>query len=371
MRRLRRAPSTVLASAPLPGTSRLSWSTRDSQALVFPHDLQKPLLQRKLLRRELEDLDAAFDQEAHNLRIDVWTVHLQHDSSVVHANRPSPASQFSQGLLAEVPRPNHDRAAIVFKATQRPRLDYLAGSATRYAITGYFHFAQQLRIQQNRRSALALLFNDIAHEPPTERIEAGSRLIQKQQPGVIQQRLGQANPLQHPLGKLPQLFIPVRRKPDAVQQLGNAFPQRFAADPIEPSMQAQQFRRGEPVIEAEVLRQKSNIGPGLSISSRMAKEQRRAARRLHQSKQHLDRRALACAVRSQKAEDLTPRNFESEVSHRDLVPEYFSEIPGCNRKLLCGKQTGSQLSEFAAANPCPASPNPSSEYTMPFLIQSR
>ena len=62
--------------------------------------------------------------------------------------------------------------------------------------------AENMRIQKHRGPSFALRANDITHPPP-QRIESPeSRLVQKNQVGLMNERLREADALQHALGEI-------------------------------------------------------------------------------------------------------------------------------------------------------------------------
>jgi hypothetical protein len=78
-------------------------------------------------------------------------------------------------------------------------------------------------------------------------------------------------------------------------------------------VKAQQFAPGQPVVEAEVLRQEADLRARAHVAERRAEHRRLAAARRHEPEEHLERRRLAGAVRPEKAEHL-PRPTDRERS---------------------------------------------------------
>jgi hypothetical protein len=74
----------------------------------------------------------------------------------------------------------------------------------------------------------------------------------------------------------------------------------------------------EPFVEAKVLGQKANPRHGRSIAGRSTEHARATATGRDQPQQHLDRGALAGAVRPQKAKNLTSRHLQGEIVDGNL-----------------------------------------------------
>jgi len=86
-----------------------------------------------------------------------------------------------------------------------------------------------------------------------ESVEAGCGLIEENQVGPVQQRLGQADALQHALREFAQLFRGVRRQADQVEQLVDALQGCRVGDVVQVGVQGQELPTGKPIVEAEVL----------------------------------------------------------------------------------------------------------------------
>jgi hypothetical protein len=67
-----------------------------------------------------------------------------------------------------------------------------------------------------------LFRDDLHHEPPTAEVEPLGRLIENQQVRLIQEDLGQCQPLHHPLAKARDRFSAPIRQADQLQELRDA-----------------------------------------------------------------------------------------------------------------------------------------------------
>ena len=85
--------------------------------------------------------------------------------------------------------------------------------------------------------------DDVAHVPPADRIESRHRLVEEHHLGIVQQRLREADALEHPLRILPQLEPALRPEADVVEYPRDA---RGAPGPVvaeEPRKVGQQLFR--------------------------------------------------------------------------------------------------------------------------------
>src|SRR5262245_11302036 len=96
----------------------------------------------------------------------------------------------------------------------------------------------------------------------------------------------------------------------------------------EPTVHCEELCRSEPVVEAKMFGKKTNLAACLDVAHRPAKNLRLAACREHQAEQHFYRGTLPCAIWSQEAEDLTPRNIEREVSDCHFAAVHLAQ-PTC------------------------------------------
>src|SRR5262245_44641195 len=108
-----------------------------------------------------------------------------------------------------------------------------------------------MRIQKHRGATLAQLRHDVADEQTPERIEAGRRLVEKHELRVVNQRLGQANPLQHALAVAANAAIGGVDEIDAREQRIDARLEIQPAQTMEPAVKAQRLAAGQRVMKAE------------------------------------------------------------------------------------------------------------------------
>src|SRR5207245_1084252 len=105
-------------------------------------------------------------------------------------------------------------------AAQLPALDYFAILNKGHAVAGNLHFAEQMGIQEHSGAAPAFRLDDVANQAAADGIETGGGLVQKDEFRIVQQRLGQADALQHALGEVAQPLVSMRGEPDQVEKNG-------------------------------------------------------------------------------------------------------------------------------------------------------
>jgi hypothetical protein len=100
--------------------------------------------------------------------------------------------------------------------------------------------------------------------------------------------LSQADALQHALAVAPQRTVGGVGEIDARQQPINPGVQRQATQSVQPAMEAQQLDRGQRLVKAEVLGQKSNPRTHRAIAQGRAEYLARPRARRDEREQHLD-----------------------------------------------------------------------------------
>ena len=171
----------------------------------------------------------------------------------------------------------------------------------------------------------AQLVDDVADEAAANRVEPRGGLVEKDQSGLIEQRLGQADPLQHALGKRAQLFFRNGVSPTRSSSSANAQAQTLRFHAVELAVDVQELLGREPVVEAEVFRQEAHAATRFSIAKRSAEQGRAPRGRRHQAKQHFDRGGLACAVWAEEAKNLAVRDLQGQATHGKVIAIRLSQ----------------------------------------------
>ena len=93
-------------------------------------------------------------------------------------------------------------AAVAPGPVEPGQLENFSVLDERHTVAGHFHFAEQMRIQKNGRTATALVTNDVAHQQPASRVESGGWLVEKNGRGIFDHGDGDTELLPHPFGEI-------------------------------------------------------------------------------------------------------------------------------------------------------------------------
>ena len=204
-----------------------------------------------------------------------------------------------------------------------------------------------MRIQKYGGAAVALGANDVAHHAPPQRIESRRRLVEKNQFGLVNQRLRQSDALQHALGKILQAFVEVGRESHQLDQRGNALRELAGGNAAKTAVQVQKFCGRQPFVKPEIFRKEPDFSADFNVAGWRAQHQRLAARRFGEAQKHFDRCAFSRAVRAEEAEDFAAPHGQSQVAHRDLAAEHLAQILRPNREVI---RLGQSQLLFTSAN---------------------
>ena len=213
-----------------------------------------------------------------------------------------------------------------------------------------------MRAEEHRSALVAKIEDQRPRLAATEWIEAGHRFVEEHDVWIVQQCLGDADPLDHALGEFPQLPSTLGADAHSIQQGGRTplgVDRRIAEEMRE--VDEQLFRR-QVVVEVRILRQVANASSRRDVPDRPPQDLRRPCRREDQLHQQLERGRLPGAVRTQKTKDLTVLNIEGDAIERAVgaaAPEsdgiVLGEILYTNRRSHGerGKEEGGRKKEEA------------------------
>src|SRR6267143_6603337 len=105
-------------------------------------------------------------------------------------------------------------------------------------------------IEQHGCPAITLGPDNVANHAAAKRIETRSWFVEKNQFGIIEQCLREADTLQHALGKLVQSLVAMGREAHQVEQRGNSLAKRILRHAIEAAMEPEELRGWKPVVKA-------------------------------------------------------------------------------------------------------------------------
>ena len=181
--------------------------------------------------------------------------------------------------------------------------------------------------------------DDLADLHAAERIEAAGGLVEDQQVGIVDQRLGQADALLHALGVGLDGALAGVFQLDQLEQLVNAAVRLGARDAEDARVEAEQFLGGEELVVVGQLGQVADALAGDGLAHVHAEQEGGAAGGVDEAQQHVHGGGLAGAVGAEKAKDFAGADAQVEVvdGHfpglpRVLRPKLNPQIPGFNNR---------------------------------------
>ena len=168
-----------------------------------------------------------------------------------------------------------------------------------------------MRAEEDRPPLVAQLEHQRAHVAPAERIEPRHRLVEEQHLGIVQQRLRDADALQHALGVLAQRQAALGADAEPIEGGRDALPPIGRRHAEQPPVVVEQLLGGQVIVEVRVLRQVADAPADGDVTERPAEDLGVAAGGKHQLHEQLQRGGLAGAVRTEKAEDVAGRDVDA------------------------------------------------------------
>lgn len=230
-----------------------------------------------------------------------------------------------RGLPVGVAGPDHvrdaaDRIAVVPRADQLPVRGHqvvdragelhLGGVEHDQVVADALQVGQQVRGEQNCGPGV----RDAAHQrleelPPGQRIEAGHRLVEQQQPGLLGQRQSERHLGPLPAGEFADRLV--GRYPE-LRQPGPG--QRRVPPPVQLAAGDDQLGGGEVPVQRGVLGDEPDVGQPIRVAVRRpAEHPHRALVGLEQPDGQVQQRALARAVGPDQRGDPAGRKVQRTV----------------------------------------------------------
>jgi hypothetical protein len=103
-------------------------------------------------------------------------------------------------------------------------------------------------------------------------------------------------------------------------------------------MECEKFGSGQPVIEAEIFGEKTNLAAYLDTRIGMAKDCSFAAGGYYQAKEHLDGSAFAGAIWAEEPKDFSATDLEGKTAHGDLRAENLAKAFRIDGQVIGGWQ---------------------------------
>ena len=117
------------------------------------------------------------------------------------------------------------------------------------------HVAEDVRVEEHRLAALVQVLDDALDLDAADRVEPGHRLVEQHELGVVDERLGDADALQHALGVLAQVRVGGALQTDVPEQGLDALAPAARVEAEQPRAEPEELAAGEVVVEVRVLRQ--------------------------------------------------------------------------------------------------------------------
>ena len=302
--------------------------------MILSHDFQKRFFEGEALGRELEDVDIGANEIAEDFRETIHGMRGELKAIVVNLGGGGPRSQAGKKFLAQIMGANIDVDFAFGRSAEIARADDLALLDEHDGVASDFDFAKQVGVEEDGGAALAFIANDVADKMPTHGIEAGSRLIEEDEFGFVNESLGEADALHHAFGKTVEAAIAMGSEADEIDVGGNTLAELRGSEATEAAVEGKEFGCGEPVVETKVFGKESDLTANFDVGKRMAEDLRFAAGGPDQAEKHLDGSAFASAVGSKEAKNFATTNLERQASDRDFGAELLAEVVGVDGEIV-------------------------------------
>jgi len=201
----------------------------------------------------------------------------------------------------------------------------------RNSVANALDFREDVRGHENRAAPLSGLLEQRVKGLLHERIKALGRLVQNEERGVALKRLNKPELAFHAGAVLPQLAtqIALREFQSLNEFLATLFVHRL---PFQPCEEVEDFEPGQVGVNSEFTGQISDSRPGRqAVQPAIVTENRgRAAGGPEQIEEQADGGGFACAIQTEKAEDLALNDVEVEIVQRGERAVSFREATNRN-----------------------------------------
>ena len=165
---------------------------------------------------------------------------------------------------------------------QRARGDQASLSQNGDSTAQRLGVAQYVGAEKHRTAAIAEPQDEAANFAAAEGIEAGHRLVENHELGIVHERLCDSHALQHPFRELAQLEPPLRRDADLVEESRGARAGFRGAVPKQRCEVGQELLGRQMVVEIRIFRKVSDALLKAKIACRITEHFGAAARRKHE-----------------------------------------------------------------------------------------
>ena len=188
-----------------------------------------------------------------------------------------------------------------------------------------------------------------------DRVDRRRRLVEDQDVGILDQRVGDAEALEHAARVRVDAVVGAIGHADLLEDLVDLRLRIGPRDAVQASRVAQVLAPGHAVVEADAVRQVADAALHLErVPGRIeADDAGPARRRLGQAEEHQDGRRLAGAVLAEQPEDLAGVDLEVEVVDGDEVAVALGQPAGRDRADVLRDLDALTLAEAALAGDAP------------------
>ena len=205
-------------------------------------------------------------------------------------------------------------SSLASSCSTSPSARTLPAVEDRDAVADVLHVGQQVAGQQDRLAAAAELDDEVLDLAAADGVQAGGRLVEDEQVGVVDEGLGQADAAGHALGILADGAARARGQADHLQEHLDALAALAAGDLEEPAVVVERLVGVQEAVEVGLLGQEADAVLDLDVAGRLAEDPDAALAGVEQAEHHLDGRGLARAVGAQQAEDLALLDGQAQVA---------------------------------------------------------
>jgi len=187
------------------------------------------------------------------------------------------------------------------------------------AVADVLDVGEQVRAHDHCLAPRLQVDDQVLHLPGADRVEAAGGFVEDHEFGVVDQRLGNADPASHALGILAELPLAVSCETDHLDQGRRAPPPLLRIEAEEPAIEIERLLGIEEFVEIRLLGEVADSFVLRDVGGGSAEDQRLTRRGKDQAKKQFERRRLSRTVGAEQTEDLASPHVEVERLERGLL----------------------------------------------------
>ncbi len=168
--------------------------------------------------------------------------------------------------------------------------------------------------------------HEVLYHLASDRIEPTHRLIEKYELRVMQYRLREADPLEHPFRICIQTFFASMSESDLFEDNIFSLLERFPMESIECTIEVEEFISREVFVEVGILGHESDPFPHGNIIDRTSEELHVSEGRLHDTEDTLHGRRLPGTIWAEKSEYFPLSESEVDIIEEKCFSDVFREM---------------------------------------------